>query len=417
MKLGSSGTSSGKTGRRKSRGSATTARRAIACAAGMAAACLLGVALAGGQAAAPQTAPQTAPQAAPAQRQLLAEDVYKNIQVLRGVPENQFLSTMGFFAASLTVDCSYCHNSQETWASYAEDNNDHKAMARKMILMMQAINRTNFGGKKEVTCYTCHRGSTTPKVIPVLADMYGSPPVDDPDEITEAAPNVPTADQIIDKYIQAIGGAQKVAAITSVVAKGVSQGFLEQDKRPTEFYAKAPEQRVVIIHKFDGDMTTLYNAGVGWVAEPGRPLPLLELTGSFLDGAKVDANLSFPGRIKQSLTKWIVGFPITIDDNDVQVVQGKSAAGSPVKLYFDAKSGLLVRELRYTDSPVGTNPVEWDYSDYRDVGGVKFPFKWTQTWTDGRTIYEMSQIQTNVPIDAAKFNKPAPPTPPKPAAK
>lgn len=138
------------------------ARHATLSAAGLAAALLLGAALAGGQAP-PQagtpaerqgaaTGGQQGAAAAP-KRQLLAEDVYKNIQVLRGVPENQFLSTMGFFAASLTVDCSYCHNSQETWASYAEDNNEHKAMARKMILMMNAINKTNFAGKREVTCY------------------------------------------------------------------------------------------------------------------------------------------------------------------------------------------------------------------------------------------------------------------------
>ncbi len=404
----------------------TMARHATLSAAGLAAALLLGAALAGGQAssqagtvAAPQGAVARGQQGAAAapKRQLLAEDVYKNIQVLRGVPENQFLSTMGFFAASLTVDCSYCHNSQETWASYAEDNNEHKAMARKMILMMNAINKTNFAGKREVTCYTCHRGSDKPKVIPVLADMYSAPPPDDPDEIAEQAPNVPSADQILDKYIQAVGGAQKVAALTSYTGKGTAVGYLEQDKRPAEVYAKSPGMRATVIHKFDGDMTTTYDGRAGWVAEPGRPLPLLELTGTFLDGAKVDAELSFPGRIKQCLTNWGVGFPVTIDGHETQVVQGTNAAGAPVKLYFDSDSGLLLRELRYTDSPVGTNPVEVDYTDYRDVAGVKLPYKWTLTWTDGRTVFEMNQMQANVAVDASKFGKPAPPVAPKAAAK
>ena len=403
-------------------------RRAAFGAMGIPALCLLGVAWAGGQTAPQPTAQparQTAPaaqarpqagQAAPPQRQLLAEDVYKNIQVLRGVPENQFLSTMGFFAASLNQDCSYCHNSQLTWESYAEDNNEHKQTARRMILMMQNINKTYFGGKREVTCYSCHRGGEKPRVIPNLADMYGNPPADDPNDSIEQTDNSPTADQVLDKYIQAIGGAQKVAGLTSFVAKGNWHGFLETDKRPVEVYAKAPAARTIIIHKFDGDMTTMYDGRTGWVAEPSRPITLLELTGSFLDGAKVEGDLTFPARIKQTLSNWRVGFPITIDDKEVQVVEGKSAAGSPVKLYFDSKSGLLVRLVHYTDSPVGNNPVQWDIDDYRDVSGVKLPYKWTQTWTDGRSEYEMTQIQANVPVDAAKFAKPAPAPALKPGA-
>lgn len=101
--------------------------------------CLLGVALAGGQ-----SAPAPAPAQAPAQKELMAEDVYKNIQVLRGLPENQFLATMGFFAASLNESCEFCHKSEVSWEAYAEDN-DHKQTARKMILMVTALNRANFG--------------------------------------------------------------------------------------------------------------------------------------------------------------------------------------------------------------------------------------------------------------------------------
>src|ERR1700732_3553166 len=176
----------------------------------------------------PQSAAQPPAQQIPpaTKKELMAEDVYKNIQVLRGVPENQFLSTMGFFAASLNQDCSYCHNSQLTWESYAEDNNEHKQTARRMILMMQNINKTYFGGKREVTCYSCHRGGEKPRVIPNLADMYGNPPADDPNDSIEQADNSPTADQVLDKYIQAIGGAQKVAGLTSFVAKGNWHGFL-----------------------------------------------------------------------------------------------------------------------------------------------------------------------------------------------
>jgi outer membrane lipoprotein-sorting protein len=130
----------------------------------------------------------------------------------------------------------------------------------------------------------------------------------------------------------------------------------------------------------------------------------------------LDAQLFFPAGIKQSLSDWLVGTPFTIGDRDVRVVQGMTAAKSPVKFYFDSETGLLLRVVRYTDSPVGRNPTQIDYSDYRDVAGIKMPFHITTTWTDGRSNIELVDVQRNVPIDAAKFAKPAPPGPP-PATK
>jgi photosynthetic reaction center cytochrome c subunit len=352
-----------------------------------------------------QTAPQPPPQQPPAKKELMAEDVYKNIQVLKGIPENQFLSTMGFFSASIGESCEFCHDDETSWAGYAKDN-AHKQTARKMVLMMNAINQSYFGGRRMLTCYSCHRGTDFPKVTPNLAEQYSAPIVEEPDAITEQAPGEPSADQILDKYIQALGGAQRLAGITSLSAKGTYQGYAELEKSPIEIFAKAPGQRATIIHTSNGDWTTTYDGRTGWVAEPGRPIPLLELTGEFLEAVKVDANLAFPARIKQSFSQWRVGFPTMINDREVEVVQGSSGM-YPVKLYFDKESGLLIRQVRYTNSPVGLNPTEIDYTDYRDVSGVKIPFRWTTTWTDGKAATELSEVKANVPIDAAKFAKPA----------
>jgi len=349
-------------------------------------------------------AQQTPP---PAQKELMAEDVYKNIQVLRGIPENQFLSTMGFFSASIGESCEFCHDDETSWAGYAKDN-EHKQTARKMVLMMNAINKSYFGGNRKLTCYSCHRGTDFPKVTPNLAEQYSAPTVDEPDVITEQASGEPSADQILDKYVQALGGAQKVAAITSFVAKGTYQGFAELDKSPIEIAAKAPGQRVTIIHTSNGDWTTTYDGRTGWVAEPGRPVPLLELTGQFLEAVKVDADLSFPARIKQSFTQWRVGYPTMVNDREVEVLQGSSGGNFPVKLYFDKESGLLLRQMRYTNSPVGLNPTQIDYTDYRDVSGVKMPFRWLTTWTDGKASTELSEIKVNTPVADARFAKPAP---------
>jgi photosynthetic reaction center cytochrome c subunit len=365
------------------------------------------------QSAAQPPAQQTPP---PIKKELMAEDVYKNIQVLRGIPENQFLSTMGFFSASIGESCEFCHDDESSWAGYAKDN-EHKQTARKMVLMMNAINKSYFGGNRKLTCYSCHRGTDFPKVTPNLAEQYSAPTVDEPDVITEQASGEPSADQILDKYIQALGGAQRVAAVTSFAGKGTYQGYAELEKSPIEITAKAPGQRATIIHTSNGDWTTTYDGRTGWVAEPGRPVPLLELTGQFLEAVKVDADLAFPARIKQSFTQWRVGYPTMINDHEVEVLQGSSGGNFPVKLYFDKESGLLVRQVRYTNSPVGLNPTQIDYMDYRDVSGVKMPFRWTTTWTDGKASTELGEIKVNTPIADAQFAKPAPAASAKPATR
>ena len=270
-----------------------------------------------------------------------------------------------------------------------------------------------------MTCYSCHRGTPRPKVIPSLADQYGAPPPDDPNEIEifGKAPATPSADQILDRYIQALGGSQRLAALTSFAAKGTYAGFdTDLGEVPVEVFAKAPAQRTMIVHTDIGDSTTTYDGRAGWIAAPDKPVPLLTLTGKDLDGLKLDADLSFPAGIKQALGQWRTGFPKTaIGGRDVQIIQGTGAGGSRVKLFFDKESGLLVRVVRYTDTAVGIVPTQTDYSDYREVAGVKMPFHWTVTWTDGQSTIELSEVQPNVAIDAAKFAKPGPSLP-KPAA-
>jgi outer membrane lipoprotein-sorting protein len=349
----------------------------------------------------------------------VAEQYFKNIQVLRGISVKEFMDTMGFFAASLGENCTFCHVEQSSgdWSKYAEDN-ANKQMARKMILMMNAINKSYFGGQRKLTCYSCHRGGEVPRVTPNLAEQYSAPVLEVPDEITEQAPGAPSADQILDKYIRALGGARPLANLKSFVARGTYQGYDDTEKRPVEIYANAPNQRAIIVHGGNGVSTTTFDGQSGWMAAPDtdQPMPVMTLTGGDLQGAKIDASVSFPAAIKPLFSKWVVGFPTTINDHDVQVVQGSNPGESPVKFYFDQQSGLLVRVLRYTNLLVGLNPTQIDYADYRDVAGVKMPFRWTVTWTDGRSVTELTQVQPNVSIDAVRFAKPAPPPPTRPKA-
>ncbi len=340
----------------------------------------------------------------------MAEEVFKNVQVLKGIPANEFMATMGFFSASLGMNCTDCHvpESAGSWEKYADDN-EHKQTARKMIGMMTAINKGYFGGRRVVTCYSCHRGGERPRVTPSLAELYGPPTPEEPDELRAPAPNAPLSVQVLEQYIQALGGTEGLGNLTSFVAKGTFQGYADTEKRPVELFAKAPGQRIITVHALSGDNTTTYDGRAAWTTAPAAdsPMPMLELTGGELAGAKLDAELSFPARIRQALSQWRTGYPTTIDDRDVQVLQGTTDGRYPVNLYFDKQSGLLIRLVRYSDSPVGLNPTQIDYSDYREVAGVKMPFRWTVTWLDGRSTTELSEVQPNARIDAAKFARPA----------
>ena len=213
------------------------------------------------------------------------------------------------------LNCVFCHTTEslEDWSHFADDV-PRKKIARGMIAMVNAINKNNFKGRREVTCYTCHHGTEVPKVIPSLAEQYGVAP-EDPNEveILGSNPPGPSADQILDKYIQAIGGAQKIAALKSYVGKGTFDGYdTNHLKVPMEVYAQAPGRLTQIMHIQIGDSTTVFDGKEGWIASVDRPVRLLpDLPGYEQDAAKLDADLAIPVDIKQALTKWRTGFPIT----------------------------------------------------------------------------------------------------------
>ena len=342
----------------------------------------------------------------------MAEDVFKNVQVLKGVPADEFMAAMGFFSNALSADCSHCHVGAGGggWAKYAEDNGP-KQTARRMVLMMNGINRTYFGGRRVVTCVSCHNGRNRPSVSMSMAAVYGTVGTDEPDNILKQAPGSPSADELLAKYAQALGGTERLSALTSFTARGTYIGYGDAEKRPVEIFAKAPGQRTTIIHTLNGDVTTVYDGRVGWAAAPetDTPMPLRTLTGGELEGARLDAELSFPTRLSQALSAWRGAVPATLADRDLLVIQGTSALKFPVKLYFDAETGLLVRLVRYADTPVGRNATQIDYSDYREVAGVKMPFRWVVAWQSGNATFELSDVQPNVPIDATAFARPVAP--------
>jgi len=377
-------------------------KRIICGVGGAALAWFAAVALVSGQAAPKPSLPPNA----------LAENVFKNVTVLRGISVDEFMGTMGVFSAALGFSCEDCHTaSSNDWANYAKDVSPRKATARRMVAMMAEINKQYFGGRQVVSCFSCHRGANRPKVTPSLTLLYGTPPPDELDVLlAPGPPGTPTAAQILDKYLQAVGGAQALK-LTSIVGKGTYSGYgPEGFPRPVEVYAKAPNQKTIAIRDMEsGDNITVFDGKTGWVSAPFKPIDVMELHGAELDSLRADAELMFPVNVKQALTN-LRSSNDFLNNRTVLAVQG-SKGNALVTLYFDEETGLLTRLVRSTPSVVGRLPVQTDYADYRDVGGVKLPFKWTTTWLDGRSNFEMSEMQTNVAVDAARFARPGPPKP------
>ena len=354
----------------------------------------------------------TAQTAGPAQPQP-AETVFKNIQVLKGIPVDDFMDTMGIMSAALGWDCSECHTGAGTDTVKWEADTEKKRTARRMTLMVGAINRNNFGGRQVVTCWTCHRGRDIPVTMPTIDRVYGEALLEADEIVRPLDAGGPSADQILDRYLEAIGGAEQLAKVTSFVATGTSEGFRGFGGGGTvQIFAKAPDQRATII-KFDEsigrqDAIRTFDGRSGWVSAPLAVVPQYALGGSELDGARIDAQLSFPAQIKKVLTQLRVGPPDYIDGREVDVVQGNGSRGLVATLYFDKQSGLLVRMVRFGSSPIGRAPTQVDFADYRDVpgAGIKMPFRWTFGWLNGRDTFELKEVRVNVPLDAGTFAAP-----------
>jgi hypothetical protein len=348
-----------------------------------------------------QAAPQT-------QKPQMADTVYVNVQVLKGLPVDQFNDTMGMFASALLLDCVGCHDPKIA-------TGDPKAFAlstprieraRQMVVMMNNINRLYFGGQQRVTCFTCHAGDPQPERSPSLRLQYT-------ELVNDASswkffPDIaaPPVEKVLARYIEAAGGAQRLAALTSFAGTGTYLGFETSDTEvPYEVVVRAPDQRAEKAETGANDLLWFYNGNSAGRVHPDTPVPLIDFTGWSLSGSRIDTMSLFPAELAKAFAQWQMGFA-TIDDKDVVVARGVNPGQSPVNLHFDEETGLLVRLVRWVDTASGPVPVQIDYSDFRDVNGVKMPFHWLKTWTNGQSDIKLKEIRANVTIDASRFARP-----------
>jgi photosynthetic reaction center cytochrome c subunit len=138
---------------------------------------------------------QAVQQTPPAEKTV--EQVQKNIKVLTGLPQSQLIPAMNFMSASLGVRCNYCHVNKDGKWDFVSDEKPEKATAREMIKMVLNVNKTTFKGNPSVSCYTCHRGRTSPVGVPPLPLPEATPaPVQGE---TKPKEELPTVDQILAK--------------------------------------------------------------------------------------------------------------------------------------------------------------------------------------------------------------------------
>jgi photosynthetic reaction center cytochrome c subunit len=331
-----------------------------------------------------------------------AESVYKNIQVLKGVPSDQLIPAMRFITASLDVECSYCHVPDH----FDQDEKKPKQIARDMMRMMFAIDKDSFEGNREVTCYSCHRGLLKPEASPSV-ESEGQQKSQSAAvlEAEKLRGNLPTVDQLISAYVQALGGASAISRISS--REGMGNITAGGEFFRLEVFYLEPNREALIGHTPAGDSSTVFDGREGWIGVPGRPLR--KMLGADLDAAQIDADLHFPLHIKQMFAEWHAEYPEKIGNREAFVLSATNEGKPPVKFYFDEESGLLARLVRYAASPLGLVPSRIDYGDYREVDGVKIPFQWTVAQPNESVTMQLEQVRENVPIDDTRFAMPAPP--------
>src|ERR1043165_9122900 len=314
------------------------------------------------------------------------EQLQKNIKVLTGMPESQLIPVMNFFSASMGRRCNYCHvNNQGQW-DYASDAKPEKTSAREMVKLVMDINKTTERLKLDpVSCYTCHRGRTSPQSIPALPLPLPSPPPNaggpggptpgaSPQASPQASPSptpvLPSADEIFSKYAAALGGQTTIDKLKSRTAKGtITQA--SGNSFQFELSQAAPDKFYWLVTTPQGTLERGFNGQVGWEKSARG---VREITGVELANSKAANGLFTLLKLKEQYSRAPRVRKDKLGDRDVYIVDGTTSDNRRLRLYFDATSGLLLRRPPTMPTIVGIIPDQIDLEDYRDAEGLKFPF-------------------------------------------
>jgi hypothetical protein len=348
----------------------------------------------------PKPTPKPSPRAAKAE----AKEPGKNLKVFKGqgLNDETLDDAMDFMSVSLGVACYHCHVRDEAKQAWVFDKDDKpaKAMARTMILMTRAINKSHFKGETTVTCATCHNGRVKPEGMPPLP-VPGAPRPAPPAAVDPKTKDLPELDALLAKWTAGAGGAEALQKIAGRLSKGtVDQGGgrimqLEIAQKPGMRAATQTTPRGVMKQGFDGT--------AGWVQRSGKTTPM---DPKQLPQARIDADLALPLHLKDYYPMLAVMGREQVDGHEAFAVAAKTKDESRLVLYFDAATGLLVRRLAFSLTPLGRLSAETTWSDFRAVDGVQVPFKSVSRNAHGASVTTFSEIKAG-PVDDAVFKAPA----------
>ena len=334
-----------------------------------------------------------------------AEQVYKNIKVLQGTSADSFNQGMHLISGALGVNCEYCHAEM----NFVSDEVKTKDIARGMITMTADLNRRAFNGKQVITCYTCHQGNAIPKNTPALPiPGYGT--------LKKPETGLPSAAQVLSRYIAALGGEQNLKKITTRVITAqqdipTGPGGVIAAPAVVEVYQKSPNLLLRVAKTKQATLLNGFDGTIAWVEDArGRVVSPVELE-------RVRERRSADFYEPLNLAKEYSGLQVEgverVGASEAYVIAGQPSEGIPVRLYFDTKSGLLLRRVTVVPTEAGNSPYQVDYEDYRDAGnGVKYPFRIHMEPAGPRTelathsTIRVQRIEENMTIDDAKFVKP-----------
>ena len=329
------------------------------------------------------------------------EQVFKNIQIFKGVPIAEVQGAMDFMAASLGVNCDYCHTS-----SFESDEKPAKVTARAMIRMTLDLNKTGFSGYDVVNCYTCHRGHLEPTSAPGSEET--SPGATAAALAPAGSPmKLPALEAVIQAYIEAVGGQSSIEKVDTLIATGsmlTQTGAAPTSENSIEIFEKPGSAKYLVkISSASGITYRGLTGSSGSVMTEGGSAKALDE----IELAKVKNGEEFLQylRLKDSFSRMAVLGRETVGGHDAYMVGAATAAGQRVKLYFDTSNGLLLRKQVARKTILGLLFQTTDFEDYRRVNGLSLPFRITTWEPPTKTVEHFTQIRINAPERSAGFSQ------------
>jgi len=321
---------------------------------------------------------------------------FKSIKVLNEMPADQMGKVMNMMAASLGVNCKFCHASND--GDYEKEGFEHKDMARQMLKMTFEMNRNYFEGRPEINCNSCHQGKSHPQATVPLAPVVQEPRAAQPEK-------KPTVDEILAKYATALGGRVNLEKITS---REIKAQRLEPDGKTfedEEILQKGVKMLVKTVYpsKQYGDyvIREVFDGTRAW--KSGNEA-LIDLKSDEIEQIKRESQVFVNPNLKAIYPKIDFRFVDKIDGRDSFVVSATASDGTRERLYFDAQTGLLARRVAQTPTILGFFPFQVDYTEYKDFGGVRLPTVIKFAVPNIRWTRRVLEVKNNVAIDDSRFS-------------